>query len=451
MKLPSLLDTRIKRHLALFALTIGIALSSVPQRAHAQTTDFNRDNGISMLNSIKSDIRKNYYDPTFRGIDLDEFFKPVEAKIMKATSIGEVLGIIAQGLMRFDDSHTFLIPPMSATQVEHGWRMQMFGDKCYVIAVKPGSDAEAKGLKPGDRIISVNGITPNRQNIWKLYYHYYVLMAARKLHLSTQSPDNKIRELVIAAEVTERKKTLDLTGAGDGTDINAVIRESENDAFMNRHRYIEAGDDALIWRMTSFNLSDSDVDKLMGKAKRRKALILDLRGNPGGAVTTLQRLIGNVFDHDVKIADLKGRKEMKPMIAKTRGEQAYKGQLIVLVDSESGSAAEVFARVVQLEKRGIVIGDQTSGAVMRSRSYDYKSSLAIGFVYGVSITNADLIMADGKSLEHTGVTPDEPLLPTAQDLAAQRDPVMSRAAALAGLKIDSQKAGMLFPFEWKKS
>lgn len=450
MKLSSLLHRGMMRNLALVACAVFTALSSVPFRAHAQTTDFNRDNGISILNTIKSDIRKNYYDPTFRGVDLDEFFKPVEAKIRQANSIGEVLGIIAQGLMRFDDSHTFLIPPMSATQVDHGWRMQMFGGKCYVIAVKPGSDAEAKGLKPGDRILSVNGIEPTRKNIWKLYYHYYILMAARKLQLSTQSPDGKGHELVVAAEVKERKKILDLTGTGDGTDINAVIRESENDAYMSRHRYYEVGDDAVIWRMTSFNLSDSDIDKLVGKAKKRKALILDMRGNPGGGVSVLQRLIGNVIDHEVKIADLKGRKEMKPMLAKTRGDEAFKGQLVVLVDSESGSAAEVFARVVQLEKRGTVIGDQTSGAVMRSRSYDYKSGLAMGFVYGVSITNADLIMADGKSLEHTGVMPDEHLLPSAEDLAAQRDPVLSRAAALIGLKIDSQKAGALFPFEWKK-
>lgn len=448
---PLSLRIRLMRNLVLISLAACIALLWACSPARAQTVDFNRKNGLSMLNAIKSDIRKDYYDPTFRGIDLDEFFKPVEAKIMQASSIGEVLGIIAQGLMRFNDSHTFLIPPMSATQVEHGWRMQMFGDQCYVVAVKPGSDAEAKGLKPGDRILSVNGIEPNRQNIWKLYYHYYVLMAAKQLQLSTVSPDGKPHEMVVAAEITQRKNIIDLTGAGNGEDINAAIREAENDAYMKRHRYYEIGEDAMIWRMTSFDLSDAEIDKLMSKAKRRKALILDLRGNPGGSVSTLQRLIGNVFDHDVKIADLKGRKEMKPLIAKTRGDQAFKGQLVVLVDSESASAAEVFARVVQIEKRGTVIGDQTAGAVMRSRSYDYKSSLAIGFVYGVSITNADLIMTDGKSLEHMGVTPDERSLPTGKDLAARRDPVLSHAAALANLKIDAEKAGTLFPFEWSKS
>lgn len=441
----------LTHRLALATLVVCFTLTAAFAPAHAQTVKFNRENGISILNAIKSDLRKNYYDPTFRGVDLDEFFKPVEAKIMQAASIGEVLGIIAQGLMRFEDSHTFLIPPMSATQVEHGWKMQMYGDKCYVVAVKPGSDAAAQGLKPGDRILSLNGTEPTRKNFWKLYYHYYVLMAARQLPLTIEKPDGKRRELVVSAAVTERKKMLDLTGAGNGGDINSLIRESENDAYMSRHRYYEVGDDVMIWRMTSFNLDDQDVDKLMSKAKRRKALILDLRGNPGGAVSALQRLVGNVFDHDVKIADLKGRKEMKPMLAKTRGDQAFKGQLVVLIDSESGSAAEVFARVVQLEKRGTVLGDRTAGAVMQSRSYDYKSGLAIGFVYGVSITNADIIMSDGTSLEHTGVTPDEKLLPTGEDLATGKDPVMVRAAALIGLEITPEKAGALFPYEWKKS
>ena len=58
-------------------------------------------------------------------------------------------------------------------------------------------------------------------------------------------------------------------------------------------------------------------------------------------------------------------------------------------------------------------------------------------------------MPDGRSLEGSGVTPDELLLLTGGDLAAGRDPVLARAAALAGLELDALAAGGLFPFEWK--
>lgn len=161
------------------------------------------------------------------------------------------------------------------------------------------------------------------------------------------------------------------------------------------------------------------------------------------------RLIGNLIDHDVKIGELKRRKESKPLVAKTRGESIFKGQLIVLVDSRSGSAAEVLSRVMQIEKRGTVIGDRTAGAVMRSRSYEHHIGTEVVVYYGTSITDADVIMSDGVSLEGMGVTPDELMLPTAEDMAAGRDPVLANAFSRVGIKIDLEKAGTLFSIRWK--
>jgi carboxyl-terminal processing protease len=183
----------------------------------------------------------------------------------------------------------------------------------------------------------------------------------------------------------------------------------------------------------------------MEKTRKHKALILDLRGNGGGWVTTVQRLIGNLIDHDVKIGDAVSRKETKPFMAKTRGEKAFKGKLILLVDSRSASASEVLSRTIQLEKRGVVIGDRTAGAVMTSRTFYDEIGLDVVVFYGASITISDLIMSDGQSLEHRGVTPDDVRLPTAEDLAAARDTVLSYAASLVGVKVDPVEAGKLFP------
>ena len=67
-----------------------------------------------------------------------------------------------------------------------------------------------------------------------------------------------------------------------------------------------------------------------------------------------------------------------------------------------------------------------------------------------SVTIADVIMSDGKGLERSGVVPDELVLPSALDIANRRDPVLARAAALAGVQLISEKAGTLFPVAWAK-
>jgi carboxyl-terminal processing protease len=279
-----------------------------------------------------------------------------------------------------------------------------------------------------------------------MQYYFNALRPQPGMKLNLKKPSGKEEELLILAKITPLKRVMDLTEG----DIYTLIREDEEAAHFNRQRYAELGDDLLIWKMPSFSFEESDVDTIMGKVRNHKALILDLRGNPGGYVVTLQRIAGYFFDHDVKIADRKGRKEMKPQLAKTRGDKIFKGQLVVLIDSRSASAAEIFARLVQLEKRGTVLGDQSAGAVMESRVYPHESGLDTVVPWAISITDADVIMTDGKSLEKTGVTADESILPTPADLAAGRDPVLARAAELAGIKLDPVKAASLFPIEWRK-
>jgi carboxyl-terminal processing protease len=417
------------------------------QSAMAQPDlNFQRERGRAMLKTIKNDLKKHYYDPEFRGMDIEERFSAADAKISEAQSVGQVFGIIAQALIDLNDSHTFFQPPSRANRTEYGWQMQAVGDKVFVSAIKPGSDAEKKGLKTGDQILSVNGFEPSREILWKLIYMFYTLRPQPGLRVVLQNPEGQQRQLEVMSNIKQGKMVKDLTGQ----DINDLIREAEDEDRFDRQRYVEAGDKLLIWKMPNFAIDEGEVDGMMGRARKREALILDLRGNPGGYVKTLEWFTGYFFDNQIKIADLKGRKEMKPQMSKPHGGRNFKGKLIVLVDSKSGSAAEIFARIVQLEKRGVVIGDRTAGAVMQSQTFGHQMGADTVIFYGVSVTNADVIMTDGKSLEGVGVSPDELLLPTAADLAAKRDPVLTRAAALAGFELPPDKAGSMFPIEWRK-
>jgi C-terminal processing protease CtpA/Prc len=435
---------------ALLAALLFPLAASRPARAQQNLNSFDRGRGHDMLQMIKEDIKKNYYDPTFRGIDLDVHFKTADEKIKQATSIGQMFGIIAQTLVDFDDSHLFFIPPERSTRYEYGWRVQMVGDKCLVIAVKPGSDAEKKGLQPGDELYALDGYGPTRENQWKLLYMYNALRPQPGVHMVVNKPDGQRREFDVMTKITQGKKVKDLAG---GSDLNEFLRD-EDDAEHDRRtssRQVEVGDDLLVWKMSEFALSDGEVDDLMSKARKHKSLILDLRGNGGGSEETLLRMLGNVFDHDVKVGDIHRRKETKELVAKTRGGgNIFKGDLVVLVDSQSASAAELFARVVQLEKRGTIIGDRTAGAVMRAKFYPHQSGIDVVAFFGASVTDADMLMTDGKSLEHTGVVPDQLALPGAADVAAGRDPVLSQAASLLGVKLEPEKAGTFFPPKWKK-
>ncbi len=405
-----------------------------------------RNRGIVMLRGIKDNIKEDYYDAAFHGMDLEARFKTAEEKINEATSLGQIFGIIAQTLVELNDSHTFFIPPPRPVKVDYGWRMQLIGDDCYVVAVKPGSDAEAQGLHPGDRVVSLDGFRPTRQNLWKMEYSYNVLRPQPGKRVVVQTPDGKQRELALKAKVEKEPRQINVTEL-----INSFLDDYEDQKKLPV--YVEAGEDAVIWKLRRFTLSESKVDDMMKIVRKHKSLILDLRGNPGGRVDILERLASYFFDHPVNIAEIKRRRKTEQSKAKPRGDKVFKGQLIVLVDSNSGSAAEVFSRLVQIEKRGTVVGDQTAGAVMVSNFNpgllgDVSSGNMI--IYGSSVTIADLIMADGKSLEHIGVTPDEKLLPTAADLAARRDPVLAHAASLVGLSMDAEKAGTLFPPELEK-
>lgn len=401
----------------------------------------------AMLKNLKNAIKDDYYDPNFHGIDLEVRFKKAEERLAQVETTGQSLAVIGQVLMDFNDSHLYFLPPATNLDVEYGWRIRMFGDKCYVIAVQPKSDAEAKGLKPGDQVVALESFTPTRKDLWKMGYFFNILNKRQSLKLTVLSPNStEPRVLEIQSKIKQHPKVI------NWQTIFLDDDRSGDEDYYALNRFLSVGN-IVVWKMPTFSIIPQEIDRMMQNAKKGSSLILDLRGNGGGYVKTLERLAGYIFDKDVKIAELKGRKPMDPSESKTRGKDSFTGKLIVLVDSNSGSASEIFARLVQLEKRGIVLGDVSAGAVMQAKGFFTTTGANDEVGYGASITNADVIMSDGKSLENVGVIPDELILPKGEDLANQKDLVLVRAIELLGGNISPEQAGKFsfqYDTEWKQ-
>jgi C-terminal processing protease CtpA/Prc len=425
-------------------LSIGfVFLFSTAGVAQQKMDRLDRDRAMSMLKNVKKAIKDDYYDPNFGGMDIEARFVAAEEKLKAAQTLGQAFAIIAQAVVDLNDSHTRFSPPKRNVITDYGWKMKMFGDKCFVTYVKEKSDGESKGLKVGDEVLSVNGFRPARKELWKMIYYYQQLSPQVKVNLAVRSPAGETRQLEVMTKMTQLKAVVDLT---NNIDLNEAAREGDKLRSNYKHYFKDLGG-IVVWKMPDFAFAPTEVERFMSQVKGKQALVLDLRNNPGGYVVTLEKMAGYFFEKDLKIADLKGRKKMDPQEAKTQGANGFKGKVVVLIDGSSGSAAEIFARLMQLEKRGVVLGDNSAGAVMQSIYHGMDAGSGTVIPYGISITNADVIMSDGKSLEHVGVIPDELILPTGEDLASRRDPVMARALETLGIKIGADEAGKFFPVE----
>jgi C-terminal processing protease CtpA/Prc len=275
---------------------ILVCLSCLAQPAAAQEmTGRDRERNHIMLRAVEDDLRRFYYDTTFNGLDLTALFDSADARITAAESNSEAFLTIALALNALRDSHTFFFPPRFTTTVQYGWNLGLVGDSCYILKVDPESDAAARGVRPGDRVIAVDRFAATRSDRWNLQYFYNVLAPRSSVRLTLQGPGDSVRNVVAQAEVTTRPFILDLT---HGEDIWRLIRERQSLKRTHRSRFAEFGTDVLVWRLPSFTVGESEIDRSVRRAQGFKGLVIDLREDPGGFETTLLRLAGNLVGVD---------------------------------------------------------------------------------------------------------------------------------------------------------
>lgn len=427
----------------LFILLTAIPLV-FPAPAQAKNNP-RRGEAEEMLKNIASDVHDHYYDPKFHGIDWDAAVAKAQQKIAQSDSFTTDIFTIADLLNQLGDSGLRFMPPPHPYSANFGWHGTMIGDRCYVVGVRPGSDAEKKGLKTGDEIVALNGRVLTRENVRDLSYVYLTVLGQTTEDILVQAPTGTQRDLKITAKT--HSILIGPYTFGSVRPLNFYQDEWMQDRRWES-RFVDLNSDATVFKLGDFNFSPW-IDSFGSRMHKRNALVLDLRYNGSGNIATLKSLAGIFFNKKIELGEQVERKNTKPMMSDIQPEP-FTGKLIVLVNGNTAGAAEMFARVVQLEKRGIVIGDRTAGTSGEIAGlYRHYNT---GLPYGVIVPIAQFNMSDHKNLDHTGLTPDELLVPTAADLAAGRDPVLSHAAAELGVDITPEKAAKLFPdLSWAES
>jgi len=413
-----------------------------------QITQIQRDQAQDMLKDVAKDVKDNYYDPHLHGVDWDAKVREAKKKIDNADSLNRALSAIAGVFDSLDDPQTRFLPPPRPYVHDYGFHMQMIGDHCYVTRVRPFSDAAAKGLKPGDEIKTINGYTPTRESFWRIANLLWILRPQQNLLLNLHGLDGGERQINVVPLFRQLPKVKDL----DAMNRFDFYREWLDREHSMGVRYANSDYDLLIIKLQSFVPFSSETDDIVSKMQGYKSVIFDLRGDQGGREDMVQSLLGAVFAHKVEIGKRVGRSKTIPMETAHHFHR-FTGKLAVLVDDQSAGVSEIFARAVQLEKRGVVVGDRTKGAVMEAEFYPHITDGTTEdsiLAYGAEVTDADIIMSGGHSLEHIGVEPDLKVLPTASDLASGRDPALAKAAEILSVTMTPEEAGKLFPYEWPK-
>jgi carboxyl-terminal processing protease len=410
------------------SLAVAARAAAPPQRE----LDTVRD----MLRPVKETLRTEYYDPSFTGIAFHAIFADAEQRLATARNVSEATAIIAQAVVNLGDSHTYFIPPARPAKVKYGWQLRTVGANVHVGAVQPGSDAEKQGIRPGERVLAVNGMPATRESLRLLRYLLLGLRPVPTVTVRLQSPDSTAREVQFASEIKIQPRTLSLV---DGADWLRLTLESEDAESKLRSRFHELAAGVLLWKLAAF-MDDDDVQEGLRKAADYPHVILDLRGNPGGRASTVLNAIGAFLNRKETIGQVKRRDKSEPLVAESH--RSIKGKLYVLVDGDSASAAEIFARAMQLAQRAVLFGDRTAGFVNEGRQFVLNGGLSTtAILYGVVVTSGAVVMQDGRALEKAGVEPDVWLVPSSKDLFAGHDPVLASAAKLAGVPLTAQQAG----------
>ena len=174
------------------AVILILAAAAGPLRAQGYT-DLDRQRAQLMLDVVRRDLMANYYDSTFGGLPIAAMFDSARAQIGRSQSNTQSFSLIARVFLSLHDSQTLFLPPSRAVTFDYGWDVRCIGDSAYITQVDSTSDAAAKGIRVGDRVLGVDGVVIDRADF--LPFSYVLAVLANSCMTSRDSGERETSDI----------------------------------------------------------------------------------------------------------------------------------------------------------------------------------------------------------------------------------------------------------------
>jgi len=281
-----------------------------------------------------------------------------------------------------------------------------------VIAPIAGTPAERAGIKPGDKILQINGNSTEgmslEEAVLKIQGEPGTQVTIQVLHQGEEAPIT----LVITREEIDLPSVYPEIIQGNSTTTPTpapIVTPMPNGIALITITYF------------SERTGDETVSALKNVlASGAKGIVLDLRDNPGGVLDSAVAVASQFLKDGIVLYALNsnGKKEtwdVKP------GGLATDLPLAVLVNGNSASASEVVAGALQDRERAPLIGNQTFG----KGSINHFRQLSDGSAIYISIGR--WYTPNGRQIEGNGLTPNIVVERTEQDVQQGKDPQFDQA------------------------
>ena len=319
-----------------------------------------------------------YADDVLRFFGVMKFIQSRYVNAPDTTRLidGAIDGMVAS----LDDPHSVYMPPSMFKELRQhtegsfggiGVTMGFKDNIVKIISVLEGTPGEAAGLRAGDEILAVDGVPTselqNEEVALRIRGEAGTQVVLRILRDGVEQEYTITRDVIQVASVRGTMV--------EGTTIG----------------YIRIGSFA---EHTGEEFA-SEMNRLAGEGMT--ALIIDLRENPGGLITSCVAVAEQVVPAGTIV----------PVIDRDGGEEVYRSSLsarkypiAVLIDENSASASEILAGALQDTGAGTIIGTTSYG------KGSVQAVLPLFHEDGLKLTIAKYVTPNGRSIDGTGITPD---------------------------------------------